>query len=247
LYRKLRGFEFDLKSLIYGEVGEKRVSKTLKALEFGGNIKVINNLELELEKVHCEIDNLVITEDAIFVVEVKNYHKDKIIREDGIIVGKNKKGIFEYYDLGSRMNAKESIVSKTIHDSLLKKGLYLNIPIYKVVVSANTNSVLKNEYENVRVCSVASIADYIKSVKNTRVRLNRRQIELVYNSLLAAEVCSDSRKWAFSEELCAEVMDFVSALQDKNSRKEYSKKKILPKWLYKLSKFFKKNLVRGVA
>ena len=115
---------------VSGTKGEQLVFQELKSLQCEN--KVIHNVELEFDGRRTEIDALVFTNKAIFIVEVKNSKRDISINENG-----------DYFRLGTYMRLDCNIADKmNERERLLRKSLenteIEHLKIVKLLVFTNS-------------------------------------------------------------------------------------------------------------
>lgn len=158
---KLSDFERFHRGLIRGSNGEYRAYRSVKHAM--AEKRILLNLEVNCEGEHNEFDQVVITPGGIALVEVKNYSHDALIGADGILRDQSN-GRSVLYNVGERMSAKASAISK-----VLQEGLGVGpseCPVFCVLLNANERSFIKDAFGKVKVCSTGSIPYYIEGLGN---------------------------------------------------------------------------------
>jgi len=129
---------------ISGNIGEQKVFRALENLECQNG--VLRNVELEYDGWRTEIDAIVFTSKAIFIIEIKNSKKDIFIDEQG-----------GFYRIGNNMHYDGNIAKKMDErEDLLKKALEragVEYPkIFKIVTFTNPHIDVENKYRYIKNC-----------------------------------------------------------------------------------------------
>lgn len=137
-----------------GNAGEQKVFRALENLSCQNG--VLHNVELEFDGRRTEIDAIVFTNHAIFIIEIKNSKKDIFIDEDG-----------EFYRTGHSMHHDCNIADKMDErEALLRKALervgmdYLKI--FKIVTFTNPRIDVENKYHYIKVCGSNYLPSFIE-------------------------------------------------------------------------------------
>ncbi len=137
-----------------GNVGEQKVFRALDNL--GCQNSVLHNVELEFDGRRTEIDAIVFTNHAIFIIEIKNSKKNIFIDENG-----------EFYRIGNSMHHDCNIADKMDErEALLRKALeragmdYLKI--FKIVTFTNPRLDVENKYHYIKVCPSNYLTSFIE-------------------------------------------------------------------------------------
>lgn len=137
-----------------GNAGEQKVFRALETL--GCQNGVLRNVELEFDGRRTEIDAIVFTNRAIFIIEIKNSKKDIFIDEDG-----------EFYRTGHSMHHDCNIADKMDErEALLRKALervgldYLKI--FKIVTFTNSRIDVECKYHYIKVCGSNYLPTFIE-------------------------------------------------------------------------------------
>lgn len=139
-----------------GTTGEILARRSLEALT-EEHIKLYN-IELKKEENKGEIDVVVATKKAIFLIEVKNSSHDMIIDSRGNYY--RAKGYMDLdYNIGEKVNNKEVLLRYTLEkfQTVRKKGLN----IVKLVVFANSKINVDNRYKYVEKCYLSQLPHII--------------------------------------------------------------------------------------
>lgn len=134
-----------------GNAGEKKVFRELENL--GCQNGVLHNVELEFDGRRTEIDAIVFTNHAVFIIEIKNSKKNIFINENG-----------EFYRIGNSMHHDCNIADKmNEREALLRMALervgmdYLKI--FKIVTFTNPRIDVECKYHYIKVIP----CDYLRS------------------------------------------------------------------------------------
>jgi len=156
----------EIKRMKSGAKGEYQTSKVLETLRCP--CQILNNIELSKGDHKTEIDFIVITQKAIYILEVKNTQKDVKIDEAGNLIKVGYSEVFEK-PLAENMNEKEYLVR-----SILEEAGYKNLKIISLVVFANSRINVENNYKHLEHCFLGSLPkiidgnedDYLYTIKN---------------------------------------------------------------------------------
>lgn len=147
---------------IAGQKGETQLFRTLEMLE--DECSVLKNVELKCDENKAELDAVVITSKAVFLIEVKNPTHDMIIDARG-----NYYRAYGYinqdYNIGTKVNNKEYLLKKAIMESVISEGVK-NIPIVNLVVFANSKMKCENRFKYVDVCYLSNLPYLIREHEN---------------------------------------------------------------------------------
>ena len=147
-----------IKAEISGSRGEYKAMKTLGYLH--GKHLILRNIEFRSGDCHTELDAIVITPKAVFIVEVKNTGKDIFIDEEGNYY---RTGEFLRWDcnLGEKMKLREAMLLE-----ILKRFGFENIPINNIVVFTNNRIEIQNKYKGFRTCFLSQLCSIIEGVQS---------------------------------------------------------------------------------
>lgn len=147
-----------IKAEYSGNKGEKIVFRALEHLNCKNGI--LRNVELELDGRHSEIDTIVFTSRAIFIIEVKNSKKDIFIDENGNFY---RTGNSMHYDgnIADKMNEREFLLRKALERTGIE-----NPKIFKVVTFTNPQIDVENKYRYIKVCASNYLPTFIENFKS---------------------------------------------------------------------------------
>ena len=138
-----RVFKNDIKALISGKKGEDFTASRLETIRTPH--MVLRDIELESHGVRTEVDFIIVTRKALFILEVKNTKKDVCIDENGDYVTTGK---YTRYDCNIRekMKLREEILT----DILRNAGIF-NGNIVSLLVFTNNRMEIHNECRDLDV------------------------------------------------------------------------------------------------
>ena len=134
----------EISAEISGNKGERIVFSALNNLNCYN--AVLRNVEFEFDGQRTEIDAIVFTHRAVFIIEIKNSKKNIFIDEDG---GFYRTGHSMHYDgnIADKMSDREAMLRKALE----KVGLgYLKI--FNIVTFTNSRLDIENKYHRIKVC-----------------------------------------------------------------------------------------------
>lgn len=144
---------------ISGNIGEQKVFRELERLECQNG--VLHNVELEFGGRRTEIDAIVFTNRAIFIIEIKNSKKDIFIDENG-----------DFYRTGNSMHYDCNIADKMDErEALLRKALERSgvdhLKIFKIVAFTNNHIDVENKcHRYIKVCYSNYLPSFIEKFKS---------------------------------------------------------------------------------
>ena len=142
---------------IAGTTGEKFAFRSLETLKT--DHIMLQNVELKNGKNRAELDAVVITSKAIFLVEVKNSSHDMVIDAKGNYYRAS--GYMDFdYNIGEKVNNKEYLLRTAIDTSVLTDGKKQKT-IVNLVVFANSKIAVDNRYKYVQSCFLSQLPHII--------------------------------------------------------------------------------------
>lgn len=168
--------ENTIKSEISGIRGESVIRAVLNDLNDTGDI--VQNLELCSGEDRCEIDFLYISENALYIIEVKNRRSDIFIDYEGNVY---RMGEYNYkeYNILEDMNHKEQVLK-----AVLANYGYESIPIKRIVVFSNDRVTVRQKCQELTVCFGSQLVDVIEEMdsaeKSTTINVEEVLSALVY-------------------------------------------------------------------
>jgi len=157
-----------------GIEGEKRVNEELAL--FRDIIMNIPNVRLEIEGTSVESDNILITENGIFFVEVKNFGESG---KYSIFIAKDGQWIKEYEDgtiepmknVSAQLNRHIGLKQRFLNNELNKRLNEPDLPyiyMYPLIVIANDKVIIKNE-SDLPVVRASSIYRYVSNFNGMKL------------------------------------------------------------------------------
>lgn len=177
-----KDLENEIKKIKSGKWGENSVFRSLKMLRC--NNRIVKNIALQFEDVQGELDAVVFTEKAIFLLEVKNAKSGILIDEKGNYLHLGADGnIFEHQhdrNFAVKMNEKEYLLRK-----VLESNGFENLEIHCLLVFTNTNVNIENRYEHIQHCF---LSDMLPIIQNTAdpIRYTNNEMDRMVVCLNAA-------------------------------------------------------------
>ena len=232
LYNFIKGSKAignEISSEISGSRGEQTVFKTLENLSCYNT--VLHNVELEIDGKRTEIDAIVFTHRAIFIIEIKNSKKNIFIDEDGEFY---RAGHSMHYDcnIADKMSEREFMLRKILD----KVGLgYLKI--FNIVTFTNPRIDVENKYHRIKVCGSNYLPTFIEkfySDNSFQMPVNVDDFKTSFAYLMATlesareAVENESAaqqgidKESFVEEPIAEEQSVKDVLESKPNKKNQS-------------------------
>jgi hypothetical protein len=142
---------------IAGTTGEKFAFRSLETLKT--DHIVLQNVQLKNGENRAELDAVVVTSKAIFLVEVKNSSHDMVIDVKGNYY--RVRGYMDFdYNIGEKVNNKEYLLRTAIDTSVLTDAKN-QIKIVELVVFANSKINVDNRYKYVQSCFLSQLPHII--------------------------------------------------------------------------------------
>lgn len=138
-----------------GRKGENKIFKCLDTVTCKRDI--IKNVCLSYENHHTELDAVVITSKAVFLIEVKNSLKDTLIDGKGNLFRMSERNVRLNQNIGEKMIDKEYILRKC-----LEKATHRKTKIVPLVVFSNSETKVTNEYKYIQICYASTISKLIE-------------------------------------------------------------------------------------
>ncbi len=154
-------FENQVRRLQAGINGEEKAYKVLQRMK--SNHIILQNLQLSDGIHQTEIDFLVLKQGVATIVEVKNYHKDVFIDDNGDLYKLGKDQCCEAY-LGKKMEFRAQLIKEFLNEIGYEK-----MKIEKVVVFTNKYIHIRNEYSGFQVCFLSRLPYLIDDFYGTGV------------------------------------------------------------------------------
>ncbi len=181
---KSKQFSEMIKGIVSGDKGEYKAYKSLQTLSC--NHKLLRSVELRIDNHLTEIDIIAITNQGVYLIEVKNTAKDIIIDERGNYCRITYNGEIAFdKNIGEKMNEKEYVLREVLN----KTGIR-NIQLNSIVVFTNSNINITNNYEYIKECYLSQLP-HIISGNATSSCLSDKQIAKITRTIIEAQ-CEES-------------------------------------------------------
>lgn len=144
-----------IKSEFSGQAGERKAFWSLEAVRCKKTL--LKNVEFTAAEHRTELDGILVTEKAIFIIEVKNPGKDIYIDERGNYCRVGQTMVFDK-NIGEKMNDKEVLLKK----ALANKG-YAEPKIESIVVFTNNAIKVDNNFPYIKTCFLSDIRYIIEN------------------------------------------------------------------------------------
>lgn len=147
-----------ISNCISGEIsGNRGESKALRSIETVRTKHVVlRNVELALEDRRTEIDIVVFTGEAVFLVEVKNPMRDIIIDERGNYSRISNDQVLFDKNIGEKMNDKVYLLRRVLQTAGIEDP-----NVVSLVVFTNNNISVTNQYPFIQHCYLSSLPHLI--------------------------------------------------------------------------------------
>lgn len=147
---------------ITGNNGERKALRSIETVR--SKHMVLQNIELDSGDHRTELDIIVFTGKAIFIVEVKNPTKDIIIDENGNYC-RNSNGYISFdKNIGEKMNDKEFLLRSVLEDAGIE-----NPNIISLVVFTNYNIKVINNFPFIKHCFLSSLPHLIDNYEGETI------------------------------------------------------------------------------
>ena len=150
-------FSREVGALVNGARGELYASRALARLRVRN--EVLSGVELLLDGEEAEYDDIVITSQGIFIVEVKYFTCAAKIDPDGVLRGKSRR-LPGTCNVGERMRSKEHVLWKTIEPVV--RDSMLRAQVHGLIMNANDDMRIEDEFGFVPVKSCGSVCYYME-------------------------------------------------------------------------------------
>ena len=143
-----------IKGEMSGNAGEYKAFRSLETVRC--KYKLLKNIEFALGDHRTELDGIVLTEKAIYIIEVKNTAKDIVIDERGNYCRVSHTLIFDK-NIGEKMNDKAYLLREAL------KGAGIEKPnIVSLVVFTNSSVHVENHFPHITTCFLAELPHIIE-------------------------------------------------------------------------------------
>ena len=166
-----------ISSEIIGSAGEYKAARCLDIIRC--NKRILRNIEFSADDRRTELDFIVFTEKAIFILEVKNPQKDIYIDERGNYCRAGNATNFDK-NIGESMNNKAYL----LRQALINAG-YEEPNIQSVVVFTNNNIHVENRFPHIDITYLSALPHIIEKYEGDSL-YTITDIERMANSVQAA-------------------------------------------------------------
>lgn len=133
-----------------GQKGENKAFKSLETLPC--KKRILRNIEFTHGEHRTELDMVVITEKAVFIIEVKNTGKDIHIDEQGNYCRETHGILASDSNIGEKMNEKEYLLRNAFEEAGIK-----DTKIVSLVVFTNSHMQVENYYPYISTCYLSTL------------------------------------------------------------------------------------------
>ena len=219
--RQIEKLSKRIHSLENGFKGEAAAKRAMFGIDYPN--RILNNVEIIVDGEPYEIDFVVVNKSGIHPVEVKNFNKDMIIREDGTLVPASSYGDDQYVKkIRMQMSNQRAALRHVIIDAFGEVPCILE-NIKSVLLSTgecNITDVLGKE--NIQDCD--SIAEYLNSDTASGKEFTKSEIDAMADVL---EKASTPKKYNVSYDYArvADAFAYAVAKIESASAVEISEEK----------------------
>ena len=226
VYDQLERKNTELGGVADDNFGEKLVVQKLRFVN--GSKRIIKNIQLGNELGTAELDVLVFTKKAIFIIEVKNTEYPIEISEGGTYYVLNEK---RYYNgnLKEKMEFRETLLRETLVETMDAK----NLKIVKLVVF--TNSVeMKNDCKELLNCNLEQLPSIISDFSGDDMYTD---YEISYMAETMKYV-KNTHEYAVGMDMQKFKEDFATLLVTLEAAEEAKREATSEKRIFKLFRWF---------
>ena len=171
-------FTNQIRGEISGACGENKAFNSLRYLRTP-NI-ILRNVELGDEGKRSELDLVVITSKGLFIIEVKNSHKDIFIDQFGDYYRVGKYNKLDCH-IGYKMELREKLLRGVMEDAGIKR-----VPIKSILVFTDNRIEVQTEYEKIMVRFLSGLSRAIDE-ESARTILNNEQMNEIAEVIRSSE------------------------------------------------------------
>lgn len=187
---------------IAGTSGETAAVRSLKTVK--SKHRTLSNIELKDDDSRAELDAVVITRKAIFLIEVKNSGRDMVIDKRGNYF--RAEGAMDFdYNIGEKINIKEYLLRQAIACSQELSERPLNI--VNIVAFANSKMHIENRYQYVKTCHLSRLPHIIDEYEGNDLY----SFEDMYEIAEAVKGAECHKKYPVEFDFNAFIRDFALA------------------------------------
>ena len=187
--RQLKKVEKELAISISGKIGENRVAKALEFVE-REHFASFRNVSLSDGAEVTEIDNIVLTDNGILVLEVKNAKEDVTISEDGRLLYNNSTS-YEARPMAEKLEVKRRLLRQRLESALRERGVELPVHIDSFLVFATPRNLhinVTNLYRKEKYCFQSRLK-YVVGEYFSNVTYSKEEFKLLEGILGELDRC----------------------------------------------------------
>lgn len=160
-----------IKADISGAKGESKAYKSLQTVRRSN--RVLKNVELTLDEHRNEIDFICVTNNVLFLIEVKNTARDIVIDDRGNYCRVRPDGELSFdKNIGESMNEKEYLLRE-----VLRRAGFEDVKIVSLVVFTNSNVKVTNNYPYIQECFLSQLPHIIDDYSSTTVYSDKQMMK----------------------------------------------------------------------
>ena len=215
-----------IRAEICDNFGEKLVVQKLRLIN--GSKRIIKNIQLGNELGTAELDVLVFTKKAVFIIEVKNTEYPIEISEGGTYYVLNDQ---RYYNgnLREKMEFRETLLRETLAETMDAK----NLKIVKLVVFTN-NVEMQNDCEELLNCNLEQLPSIISDFSGDDLYTD---YEISYMAETMKYV-KNTHEYAVGMDMQKFKEDFATLLVTLEAAEKAKREAVSEKKIYKLFRWF---------
>ncbi len=188
----LRQIHKEISISVAGKHGEERVARTLEYVT--RPCYIYRNIYITDGERETELDNLILTENGLIILEVKNVKSDITINENGRILYDNQC----YHDISicDKMQDKRDLLKAEIEKRMNEKGLYIPVTIDSFVVFSTKRGIkfkVTDFCGKEKYCKrghLPNIINYYHS-DNTILSEEMEELDAIINEMETQKKCFD--------------------------------------------------------
>ena len=178
--KQSKQFSEMIKASISGGKGESKAYKSLQTIS--RKHRLIRNIELKSDDHRTEIDIIAVTDNTVFLIEVKNTSKNIVIDEKGNYCRVTYSGELAFdKNIGEKMNEKEYLLREVFKNVGID-----NIQIKSLVVFTNSSINVTNNYEYIQECYLSQLPHIVNNAMG-EYTISDKQILKITQAILDAQ------------------------------------------------------------
>lgn len=165
-----------------GFSGEVKVDEVLSEIPFTGEVRMLADISFEcFVNRYIQIDTLIVTRKAIFLLEIKNYAAGEVEFDDrsGKTVHTTDRHVKRYDCVVDQVDRHVQGLKGILRE------LRVELPVYPMIVMANGGSIVERHPQNVVVKYVKQLPRYMRLVLEQLPEVAGVNVERIYRALVA--------------------------------------------------------------